>query len=90
MLKFKHCHANNTGFSMIKLRNANSIILKAIILSIAMTLSMTANAGAKRSQSVKADFQRANPCPGNGQRRGLVLDTLRTTSRLSLAVEPIL
>ncbi len=55
---------------MDNLNLAKSTILKTVVLALTLTLSMTANAGVKRSQSVKADFQRQHPCPANGNARG--------------------
>jgi len=45
--------------------------LKFIILAALLILSSAAIAEpAPRSAAVKAEFQRQNPCPANGQRRG--------------------
>lgn len=41
-----------------------------IICTVVLSISSQANAKHPRSSAVKADFQRSNPCPSTGQRRG--------------------
>lgn len=44
--------------------------MRFLILIAALLFSTIADARIHRSQTVKADFQRENPCPSNGHRRG--------------------
>lgn len=37
---------------------------------MALCLATSAHAGPARSHAAKAEFQRQNPCPANGERRG--------------------
>ena len=42
----------------------------SIICALFLSASLQAHAKHPRSSAVKAEFQRANPCPSTGQRRG--------------------
>lgn len=44
--------------------------MRAIVLILLLMMATFADARTHRNQAVKADFQRENPCPANGNRRG--------------------
>lgn len=47
------------------------ILLRTLLLMLMLSLwSVVAEAKTHRSQKAKAEFQRENPCPSTGERRG--------------------
>jgi hypothetical protein len=52
------------------LRRPVLALLLALLLALPLALPLCAQAKQPRSAAVKAEFQRLNPCPSTGERRG--------------------